>query len=184
MVHCNMKPRFTKAKLAMRSKIQLLSDQTINQIAAGEVIENPASVVKELVENAIDAGASNISIEILSGGFQKIKVIDDGSGMSDADALLCLKRHATSKIAEAKDLFSLMTMGFRGEALASIAAVSKMSLLSALEGAPAVFVEVEGGAISPVQPGARSRGTTIEVRSLFHNVPARKKFFTILSSNE
>ncbi len=160
----------------MSPKIQLLSEHTINQIAAGEVIENPASVVKELVENAIDAGALHVAIEILSGGFQKIKVSDDGSGMSAEDALLCLKRHATSKIADAKDLFNLVTMGFRGEALASIAAVSKLSLLSALENAPANLIEAEGGIVLSTGPGARSRGTTIEVRSLFYNVPARKKF--------
>lgn len=160
----------------MPSKIQLLSDHTINQIAAGEVIENPASVVKELLENAIDAGASRVCIEILSGGFQKIRVSDDGMGMSYEDAHLCLKRHATSKINDARDLFALATMGFRGEALASIAAVSKLSLLSALEGSQAVGVEVEGGVVVQTGPGARSRGTTIEVRSLFYNVPARKKF--------
>ncbi len=160
----------------MSSKIQILSEETINQIAAGEVIENPASVVKEMVENAVDAGASHISIEILSGGFQKIKVSDDGSGMSSDDALLCLKRHATSKITEAKDLFTLATMGFRGEALASIAAVSKLTMLSALENAPAICIETEGGVVTQSGPGARSRGTTIEVRSLFYNVPARKKF--------
>jgi DNA mismatch repair protein MutL len=167
---------FKKVKPIMSSKIQLLSEQTINQIAAGEVIENPSSVVKELVENAIDAGASHVAIEILSGGFQKIKVTDDGSGMSAEDAFLCLKRHATSKIADAKDLFNLVTMGFRGEALASIAAVSKLSLLSALENAPANLIEAEGGIVLRTGPGARSRGTTIEVRSLFYNVPARKKF--------
>ncbi|MBS0604861.1 MAG: DNA mismatch repair endonuclease MutL [Verrucomicrobia bacterium] len=160
----------------MPSKIRILSDQTINQIAAGEVIENPASVVKELVENAVDAGARHVTIEILGGGFQLIKISDDGSGMSPDDAVLCLERHATSKITGADDLFSLTTMGFRGEALASIAAISKTSLFSALEGSPAVNLEVEGGKIAHVGPAARARGTTIEVRSLFYNVPARKKF--------
>jgi DNA mismatch repair protein MutL len=160
----------------MADKIRVLSDQTINQIAAGEVIESPASVVKELVENAIDAGATRLKIEILGGGFQWIKVSDDGLGMSGGDALLCLQRHATSKIARAEDLLALNTMGFRGEALASIAAISKMRLLTALENAPAIDVEIEGGKIMRSGPGARSRGTTIEVRSLFYNVPARKKF--------
>lgn len=160
----------------MASKIRVLSDQTINQIAAGEVIENPASVVKELVENAIDAGASHITIEIFAGGFQGIKISDDGSGMSPDDAVLSLERHATSKIISADDLFSLATMGFRGEALASIAAISKMTLTTAVENAPAIVLEVEGGKISHVGPAARARGTTIEVRSLFYNVPARKKF--------
>ncbi len=167
---------FTKGKLSLASRIHVLSDQTINQIAAGEVIENPASVIKELVENAIDAGASQISIEVFSGGFQGIKISDNGSGMSPDDAVLSLQRHATSKITDADDLFALLTMGFRGEALASIAAISKMTLLTALENAPAVLLEIEGGKISHVTPGARTRGTTIEVRSLFYNVPARKKF--------
>lgn len=160
----------------MASKIRVLSDQTINQIAAGEVIENPASVVKELVENAIDAGASRVTIEVLAGGFQWIKISDDGTGMSADDAVLSLERHATSKILSADDLFSLATMGFRGEALASIAAIAKMNLITALENAPAIALEVEGGKIVHAGPAARLRGTTIEVRSLFYNVPARKKF--------
>jgi DNA mismatch repair protein MutL len=160
----------------MGNRIHLLSEQTINQIAAGEVIENPASVVKELVENGVDAGATHITIEILSGGFQWIKISDNGSGMSPDEALLCLQRHATSKIVGADDLFSLKTMGFRGEALASIAAISKLTLLTALESAPAVRLEVEGGKIIQATPDARARGTSIEVRSLFYNIPARKKF--------
>ena len=168
-----MKLRFTKVGSV---KIRVLSELTINQIAAGEVIENPASVVKELVENAIDAGSSQIHIEILGGGFQKIRVSDDGCGMSPDDAVLCLERHATSKILSAEDLFSLSTMGFRGEALASIAAISKMTLLTALENASAIEWEAEAGKILRVGPSARARGTTIEVRSLFFNVPARKKF--------
>jgi DNA mismatch repair protein MutL len=160
----------------MSNKIYILSDQTINQIAAGEVIENPASVIKELVENAIDAGATRISIEVLSGGFQWIKISDNGSGMAPDDAAICLQRHTTSKIVNASDLFALKTMGFRGEALASISAISKMTLLTALENGPAVLLEIEGGKINDISPAARSRGTTIEVRSLFYNVPARKKF--------
>ena len=160
----------------MANKIRILPDPTINQIAAGEVIENPASVIKELVENAIDAGATSISIEVLSGGFQRIKISDNGSGMSPDDAVLSLQRHATSKIIDSRDLFALTTMGFRGEALASIAAISKMTLLTALENAPAVHLEIEGGKIHHVSPGARTQGTTIEVCSLFYNVPVRKKF--------
>ncbi len=160
----------------MTCRIQVLSDQTINQIAAGEVIENPASVIKELVENAVDAGARHVTIETLGGGFQLIKVSDDGSGMSPEDALLSLQRHATSKLLSADDLFTLSTLGFRGEALASIASISKMCLLTAEEDAPAVGIEVEGGHVVHSAPAARSRGTTIEVRSLFYNVPARKKF--------
>ncbi len=160
----------------MTSQIRILSDQTINQIAAGEVIENPASVVKELVENAIDAGSTHLKIEILGGGFQLIKIVDNGSGMSESDAALCLKRHATSKLTHLEDLFALKTMGFRGEALASIAAISKMRLFTALENGEGCDMEIEGGKVVQVIPGARSRGTTIEVRSLFYNVPARKKF--------
>lgn len=160
----------------MASKIRVLSEQTINQIAAGEVIENPASVVKELVENAIDACAKQVTIEIFAGGFQSIKITDDGSGMSPDDAVLSLERHATSKIFSTDDLLSLSTMGFRGEALASIAAISKMTLTTALENSPAIALEMEGGKISHVGPAARTRGTTIEIRSLFYNVPARKKF--------
>ena len=160
----------------MSNKIRVLSDLTINQIAAGEVIENPASVIKELVENAIDAGAKHVKIEVLGGGFQLLKVSDDGVGMSPDDAALCLERHATSKITDAEDLHSLTSMGFRGEALASIASISKMRLITATESATAVELEVEGGKVVHVGPSARSRGTTIEVRSLFFNVPARKKF--------
>ncbi len=127
----------------MFKKIHILSEQTIDQIAAGEVIENPASVVKELFENAVDAGASHIVIETLGGGFQSIRISDDGSGMSDEDALLCLKRHATSKISSVGDLMQLHTMGFRGEALASIAAISEMSLTTAMQDGLGLEVQVE-----------------------------------------
>lgn len=160
----------------MTTKIRTLSEQTINQIAAGEVIENPASVVKELVENAVDAGAKRIVIEIAGGGHQLIRVSDDGSGMGKEDALLCLERHATSKLQKVEDLIVLSTMGFRGEALASIASISKMQILTSVEGANGTVVEVEGGKILHVSEASRGRGTTIEVRSLFYNVPARKKF--------
>src|SRR4051812_48652231 len=110
------------------AKIRVLTDETINKIAAGEVVENPASVVKELVENAIDAGALHLTIEIKGGGFQQILVSDDGSGMSGDDALLCFERHATSKISGIEDLSSLHSMGFRGEAMASIAAVARIDM--------------------------------------------------------
>lgn len=156
--------------------IRLLSEQTINQIAAGEVIENPASVVKELIENSLDAGAKQISIEIGAGGMQLIRVADNGVGMNREDALLSLKRHATSKIQEAEDLFQLLSLGFRGEALASIAAISHLTLITAQEKQVGIKIEVEGGETKIVEPCARTRGTTIEVRSLFYNVPARKKF--------
>lgn len=160
------------------SKIRVLSEATINQIAAGEVIENSASVVKELVENALDAGATSIVVEIKAGGQQLIRVVDNGSGMSRDDALLSLERHATSKIKTADDLFSLRTMGFRGEALASIAAISRFTLTTADSSqlGSGTKIEVDGGKILLVDPCARTRGTTIEVRSLFFNVPARKKF--------
>lgn len=156
--------------------IRILSEQTINQIAAGEVIENPASVVKELVENALDAGATQITVEISAGGMQLIRVSDNGSGMNSEDALLSLKRHATSKIVEAKDLFQLISLGFRGEALASIAAISQLTLQTARGREEGTKIEIEGGGTPVVEPFARTRGTTLEVRSLFYNVPARKKF--------
>jgi len=160
----------------MSAKIKRLSEQTINQIAAGEVIENPASVVKELVENSIDAGASFIRVETLTGGQKLIRISDDGSGMEKEDALMSLERHATSKIIEADDLFRLTTMGFRGEALASIAAISCLTLITAAKEGEGCQIEIEGGKKIKEGPSARKRGTTIEVRSLFFNVPARKKF--------
>ncbi len=156
-------------------KIHLLSEETINRIAAGEVIENPASVIKELVENAIDAGASHITVETKGGGFGLIRVVDDGCGMSAEDALLAFERHATSKISTSDDLFSLGTMGFRGEALASIASIAEVTLMTSDENS-GTKVEVAGGKILSADPFPRQRGTTIEVRSLFYNVPARKKF--------
>ena len=159
----------------MSSRIKVLSDQTINQIAAGEVIENPASVAKELIENSIDAGAISITIEINGGGFQCIRIIDDGVGMSRDDAILSLERHTTSKIRELDDLQTLFSMGFRGEALASIAAISKMTILTA-NGTDGIRIFVDGGKMITVDHCARKQGTTIEVRSLFFNVPARKKF--------
>jgi DNA mismatch repair protein MutL len=160
----------------MDPAIQILSDQTINQIAAGEVIENPASVVKELVENALDAGARHVKIEIKAGGQQLIRVVDDGCGMGSDDAVLCFERFATSKIRSSEDLFHLATMGFRGEALASIAAIAKVSLHTCKENGVGTAVEIAEGKILSVGPCARTKGTTIEVRSLFYNVPARKKF--------
>ncbi len=166
----------------MGTKIQVLSDATINQIAAGEVIENSASVVKELVENALDAGASSIVVEIKAGGQQLIRVSDNGCGMGKEDALLSLERHATSKIRSAEDLFSLSSMGFRGEALASIASISRFTLMTA-EGHPGTKIEVDGGKVISVEPCARTPGTTIEVQSLFFNVPARKKFQKSVSVN-
>lgn len=161
----------------MPSKIRVLNDQTINKIAAGEVIENPASVVKELVENSIDAGAADICIEIQGGGRQLIRITDNGCGMNEDDALLSLERHATSKIKDAEDIEAIHTMGFRGEAIPSIAAISKFTLLTcAKEEAQGTLLIVEGGKIIHCSPAARSIGTTIEVKSLFFNVPVRRKF--------
>lgn len=158
------------------TRVKILDDTTINQIAAGEVIENPASVVKELVENSIDAGASEIIVEIEGGGRDLIRVSDNGIGMSSEDAHLSLKRHATSKIRTIDDLFLTLTMGFRGEALPSIASISKFSLITKTSEEPACFIRVEGGQLIHSSPSHRDRGTTIEVRDLFFNVPVRKKF--------
>lgn len=158
------------------AKIKLLEESLINKIAAGEVIERPASVVKELAENAIDAGATQIIVEVDEGGKSRIKVIDNGSGMDKEDALLCLERHATSKISTAEDLFKIQTLGFRGEALASIAAVSEMVLKTKTkENATGVKILVAAGKILEVQEVAMPDGTSIEVTNLFFTVPARKK---------
>lgn len=162
----------------MSSKIRLLDEQTINKIAAGEVIENPASVVKELVENSLDAEATEICIEIISGGRQLIRISDNGCGMNRDDALLCLERHATSKLKSIDDINDLYTMGFRGEAIPSIASISKFTLLTCPHDpeAEGTMIIVEGGNILKVCPTVRAPGTTIEVKSLFFNVPVRKKF--------
>ncbi|MFY7842498.1 MAG: DNA mismatch repair endonuclease MutL [Rhabdochlamydiaceae bacterium] len=160
----------------MSSIIRILNEQTINQIAAGEVIENPASIVKELVENAMDAGCQHVLIEIDGGGFQKILVQDDGKGMSKDDLWLCVERYATSKILSTNDLFSLKTMGFRGEALASIVSVSKTTISSSLDNHSGHSLSIEGGKILNICPSPHKKGTTVEVSSLFYNVPARKKF--------
>ncbi|HEX8772398.1 MAG TPA: DNA mismatch repair endonuclease MutL [Pyrinomonadaceae bacterium] len=159
------------------SKIHVLSDQLANQIAAGEVVERPASVVKELVENAIDAGARRIHVDAEAGGRRLLRVSDDGEGMTRDDALLAFERHATSKISTAQDLFSIGTLGFRGEALASIASVARVELLTKTEEAEAATrVLIEGGRIRDVKAAAHPRGTTLTVRDLFFNVPARRKF--------
>jgi DNA mismatch repair protein MutL len=159
------------------SKIRLLPDHVANQIAAGEVVERPASVAKELVENAIDAGATQISLDVEAGGRRMLKVADDGEGMVRDDALLAFERHATSKIAKSEDLDSISTLGFRGEALASIASVARVELITRTEtAAAATRVVIEGGRMRDVKDAAHPRGTTIVVRDLFFNVPARRKF--------
>lgn len=163
-------------------KIALLSDDVINQIAAGEVIENPASVVKELIDNAIDAQAKRIEIEILAGGQQLIKVEDDGCGMSPSDVEVSILRHATSKLKRLDDLDSLQTMGFRGEALAAIAAISKIEILTS-DGTAGTRLMADAGRIEILEPCARNPGTSIEVRSLFFNTPARRKFQKSLQAN-
>jgi DNA mismatch repair protein MutL len=157
--------------------IHVLPEALADQIAAGEVVERPASVVKELVENAIDAGASRIGVEIREGGQAYIRVTDDGCGMSQPDAALCVQRHATSKIRSRDDLFAIRTLGFRGEALPSIASVSRFTLLTRPRDALAgTRLEIAGGQRGEVQEIGCAPGTTIEVADLFYNVPARLKF--------
>jgi len=159
------------------SRIRLLPEILASQVAAGEVIERPASVVKELVENSIDAGARKIEVSIRRGGISLIRVVDDGSGMDRDDALLSLERHATSKIRTAADLAAIATLGFRGEALPSIASVSRFRLTTREPDAVAgTEIIVAGGKIETVRDGGEAPGTQIEVRSIFYNLPARRKF--------
>ena len=161
------------------NRIRLLSEQVANQIAAGEVVERPASVVKELVENSLDANAQKITVEIGAGGRSLVRVTDDGTGMSRDDALLCLERHATSKIQRAEDLASIATMGFRGEAVPSIASVSRFTLTTRERENPSpegTQIIINGGTIAEVKAAGSAPGTSVEVRQLFFNLPARRKF--------
>jgi DNA mismatch repair protein MutL len=161
----------------MPDKIHLLPDAVANQIAAGEVVQRPASVVKELMENAIDAGATQIKLVVKDAGKTLIQVIDNGSGMSDTDSRMCFERHATSKIKKAEDLFHIVTKGFRGEALASIAAIAQVEMRTRLSGAElGTIIEIEGSKVKSQEPGQTSEGTNFMVRNLFYNVPARRYF--------
>ena len=158
-------------------KIHVLSDQVANQIAAGEVVERPASVVKELLENALDAGATRIRIEVEAGGRKLIRIVDNGCGMVRDDALLAFERHATSKLRSSDDLLSIATLGFRGEALPSIASVCRLTLETrAAEDAAGTCVEIAGGRMTRVEEAGLPLGTTIAVKDLFFNTPARRKF--------
>jgi DNA mismatch repair protein MutL len=157
--------------------IRPLSDQLINQIAAGEVVERPAAALKELLENSLDAGATQIDIDLAGGGVKLIRVADDGMGIDREDLLLAVARHATSKISSASDLEAIGTLGFRGEALASIAAVSRLALTSRSRAKPHAWrIEVDGGEVGAPQPAALASGTTVTVQELYFNTPARRKF--------
>ena len=157
-------------------QIKRLSSALANQIAAGEVVERPASVVKELVENAIDAGADRIEIIVQQGGRKLIQVTDNGSGMDQADLALAFERHATSKISNAHDLAHIATLGFRGEALPSIASVAQVTARSATGDQEGSEIVVAGGSSQGVKPAPPMKGTSIQVRNLFYNTPARRKF--------
>ncbi|HTM90834.1 MAG TPA: DNA mismatch repair endonuclease MutL, partial [Flavisolibacter sp.] len=161
----------------MADRIQLLPDNIANQIAAGEVIQRPASAVKELLENAVDAGASEIKLLINDAGKSLIQVIDNGQGMSETDARMCFERHATSKIKNIDDLFHIKTMGFRGEALASIAAVAQVELRTRkADNEIGTYLEIENSVVTKQQPVATPVGTSICMKNLFFSVPARRNF--------
>lgn len=158
------------------NRIRVLPDDIANRIAAGEVVERPASIVKELIENSLDAGATRIAVDILEGGRRLIRVTDNGEGMVAEDAATCLLRHATSKLYNPDDLFSIKTLGFRGEALPSIASVSRLTLETQAQRGTGTAIEVAGGQIVAQREGAFPQGTRITVEDLFYNVPARRKF--------
>src|SRR5215217_1213391 len=165
----------------MPRRIAILPDAVADQIAAGEVVERPASVVKELVENALDAGARHVRVELQNGGKVVIQVSDDGSGMGREDAILSLDRHATSKVRSAADLVGVATFGFRGEALPAIASVSRFALTTS-DGRSGTELTVTGGRLDRVADAVRQRGTTVTVRALFFNTPARRKFLRSAAS--
>jgi DNA mismatch repair protein MutL len=169
----------------LSKRIVILSEETTNKIAAGEVVERPASIVKELVENSIDAGAGNIRVELEKGGCQSIKVVDDGSGIEKEDVALVFERHATSKIYKFEDIYNVASFGFRGEAMPSIASIAQVELLTRregdLEGTKAV---VEAGKIKEITPAGCPLGTQILVSKIFANIPARKKFLKTESTEQ
>jgi len=166
----------------MKGKIRALSPALVAKIAAGEVVERPSSVAKELVENSLDAGARHIVVELERGGKKLLRVSDDGSGMGREDSIAAFERHATSKISKEEDLFNISTLGFRGEALAAISSVARVRLLTkTVDELEATDVRADGGRVRDARAASRSSGTTVEVADLFHNVPARRKF---LSSDE
>ncbi|MBT3224444.1 MAG: DNA mismatch repair protein MutL, partial [Proteobacteria bacterium] len=157
--------------------VRILEEQVVNQIAAGEVVERPAAVVKELVENALDANGTVITVQLKNGGRSLIRVVDDGVGMNRQDALMCLERHATSKILSAADLKKVATLGFRGEAIPAIASVSRFTLITRPEEEElGTKVHIEGGRLVDVSATGCAPGTEVTVRSLFYNTPARRKF--------
>src|SRR5687768_1513360 len=164
-------------------RIRQLAPEVVNQIAAGEVIERPASIVKELVENSLDALATRIEVEVARGGIDLVRVTDDGEGIEPDDLVLAITSHATSKIAGSDDLFRVRTMGFRGEALASISSVSRFRLRSRTENGETAFeVTAAGAAVEPPRSCGGPVGTTVEVRDLFHNTPVRRKFLKAVST--
>ena len=157
--------------------IRLLPDTLISQIAAGEVVERPASVLKELLENSLDAGATEISVSLMQGGIKQLKITDNGGGMDAEDLPLAFARHATSKIASLDDLEQVRSLGFRGEALASIASVARVAITTRTERSPHAWsLSAEGGAQGAAQPAAHAGGTSVEVSDLYFNTPARRKF--------
>ena len=161
----------------MSDIIKLLPDAVANQIAAGEVVQRPASAVKELLENAIDAGADRIQLLVKDAGKALIQVLDNGCGMSPTDARMCFERHATSKIKDAADLFAIRTKGFRGEAMASIAAIAQVELKTRrVEDELGTLVEIEGSTVQKQEPIACAAGTSISIKNLFYNTPARRNF--------
>ena len=161
----------------MSDIIQLLPDSVANQIAAGEVIQRPASAVKELLENAVDAGSTQIQLIVKDSGKTLIQIIDNGCGMSATDARMCFERHATSKIRKAEDLFSIRTMGFRGEAMPSIAAIAQVELKSRRhEDESGTRILIEGAEFISQEPASTAPGTSISIKNLFYNIPARRNF--------